>query len=229
VALSRLTSLDGLVLYSPIKADNISTDNRVLSFIQTEQTEDTLSAILQAEQILFTNRMLVHSFEWLKMIAGMQELINGYDARKIPDKQSAVQWAQEILSKIRAHSDIAKKFSRQLKELLVSDAGNNYLHLKERVVSAQNYFDEQLLQLESLVHAHKEKYAAQKKVKKYKTELNGLINLIERKRKELKNAVDMADDLHRIKGKDQALVANRELLNTGQNQPAPAPGEHLHQ
>ena len=195
VALSRLRSLDGLILLSPIRSDNVINDPRIMSFIDTELSKERLAEILQAGQILYTNRMLVQSFEWSKMLSGMREFIQAHDKRKIPEKEQALQWAQEIYSMVRGHSDIARKFSAQLKALLVSDATNNYSHLQLRIRSAEKYFDEQLRQLEALVHAHKEKYAVHKKVKKYKKELNALISLFQRKGKELKNAVEMADNL----------------------------------
>lgn len=229
VALSRLTSLEGLKLYSQITPDSIRCDSRVLNFIQTEQTEESLTKILQAEQIIFTNRMLLQSFEWLKMISGVREFIGKYDRRKIPEKEEAVKWAQNIFSKINEDNNIAKKFSRQLKELLVTDAENQYQHLQERVLSAQKYFEEQLSQLESLIHVHKEKYDTHKKVKKYKRELITLTHLLERKRKELRNAVDMAQDLCLLKEKDQASAENRELSHTAQNQSPLLPEALAHQ
>src|SRR6476660_9824373 len=49
VALSRLTSLAGLVLYSRIHPSSINTDTRVIEFTRLEQEEDQLAQELQQE------------------------------------------------------------------------------------------------------------------------------------------------------------------------------------
>lgn len=85
------------------------------------------------------------------------------------------------------------------------------------------------MQTQALVHAHIEKYSTKKKSKKYLTELKGLSNVFSRKRKELKNAVDMAQHLSVSKEKDRALAPNPGLLHTVQNLPLPLHEELPHQ
>lgn len=218
VALSRLTSLDGLVLYSPINAGSISSDQRVISFIESEQSEEQLNKILQHEQVLFSNRFLLQSFEWLKLIASIKDLLYGYKTRTIPEKEDAAKWAGGLLNIAIQQETTAKKFSIQLKQLLIDESDNGFILLGERTVAAQKYFDEQLNQLSALVIAHREKYTGKKKSKKYVTELNSLRGSIERKRLELKNAVEMASNLKNIKETDQASVSSRELPNNDQGQ-----------
>lgn len=228
VALSRLTSLDGLVLYSQINTGSISSDPRVIEFIRNEQSEESLIKILEQEQILFSNRFLLQSFEWIKVISSIKELIRDYNTRTIPEKEEAIKWAAEILNIAQKQSETAKKFSVQLKQLLV-DNKDHYSHLHERVIAAQTYFDEQLAQLNALIASHREKYTGKKKVKKYITELNSLRGTIERKRRELKNAAEMAGNLKNIKEKDQASASTRELLNIDQGQISLLPVTPLHQ
>lgn len=217
VALSRLTSLDGLVLYSRIAPDNISTDPRVISFTQNEQKENELLSLLQQEQRLFANRMLLQSFEWLKLINEIQVFIGGYDKRVIPKKEDAVKWAADILKIVKTQDDIAKKFSRQLKQILIQTTVKDDTQLKERTLAAQSYFDKELSQIVSLIQLHKEKYTSKKKVKKYQSDLSSLKSIIERKRKELINAVEMAGNIFIIREKDQASGQNLELPNNVQS------------
>jgi hypothetical protein len=228
VALSRLTSLDGLILYSQINNNSISSDPRVIEFIQKELSEESLIKILEQEQILYSNRFLLKSFEWIKVITAIKELISDYNSRVIPNKEEAVKWAGEILNMALKQNDTAKKFSVQLKQLMV-ESEDNYDRLNERVLKAQEYFDEQLAQLNALIASHREKYTGKKKVKKYITELNSLRGTIERKRRELKNAVEMADNLKNIKEKDQASASHQELLHIDQGQISLLPATPLHQ
>lgn len=216
VALSRLTSLDGLVLYSQINQGSISTDARVVSFTQEELGEKELQTLLEQEQKLFAHRMLLKSFEWLKLLSEMRLFINGYNKRKIPNPEEAVKWSNDILSILLAQAETAKKFTRQLQEIIKTNDGDS-THLKDRVLAAQTYFDKELGQVIALIDAHKEKFATKKRVKKYKTELGSLAGLVERKRKELKNAVGMAENIFHLKEKDPALGQHQESLHISQN------------
>jgi hypothetical protein len=229
VALSRLTSLDGLVLYSKIRTDNISTDPMVVSFAQHHQKESELLLLLEQEQRIFANRMLLQSFDWLKMLQELQAFIKGYDKRKIPDKEDAVKWSGDILRIAITQSETAKKFSKQLKQILAETADGDYSRLKERINAAQAYFDKELAQLITLITTHKEIYAARKRAKKYNAELNDLINIAERKRKELKNAVAMAENILHIKEKDQSSGQIPGSQHISQSPGHPVAEEPLHQ
>ena len=72
VALSRLTSLKGLVLYSRIQQDSISTDQRVISYTLREKNTNALQAILREEQLAYTGKLLLQSFNWSKIIHATQ-------------------------------------------------------------------------------------------------------------------------------------------------------------
>lgn len=228
VALSRLTSLNGLVLHSPVHRHSITTDPMVISFTQTEQKENELLLLLEQEQKVFASRTILRSFEWQKLINEIKTFIKGYDKRKIPNKEDAVKWSADILNKVIAHDSTAKKFTRQLNDIIRNSGDDNKL-LNERVLKAQIYFDEELAQLIALINSHKEKFTATKKGKKYKSELNNLISAIERKQKELGNAVSMTADIFIIREKDLSSDRHPELPHTGQN-PTPHSAEApLHQ
>ncbi|HET7897380.1 MAG TPA: helicase, partial [Flavisolibacter sp.] len=67
VALSRCTSLEGLVLHSRIFANAISTDRRVLEFASREEDDEALQALLREEKEKFQAEMMVKTFNWSKV------------------------------------------------------------------------------------------------------------------------------------------------------------------
>ena len=64
VALSRLKSLDGLILRSPINTDSLFTDEKVAGYVSGQEKPEELTNTLEQEQRLYLERMLLHSFDF---------------------------------------------------------------------------------------------------------------------------------------------------------------------
>lgn len=217
VALSRLTSLAGLILYSKIHPDSISTDPRVIQFTQHEKNAGVLQSILKQEQFVFTERMLMLAFSWSKVINGFEKMADSYTARTIEGKVFAAKWASEMLAKTLTQDQIARKFVKQIQQLLsFSDQGNHAL-LRERIISAEKYFSDQLTILHDLLDKHIKEFKMQKRVKQYLLDLEKLNSLISLKKKELKNALEMVEDLVTLKETDPSTGSIPVPLHTDQN------------
>ena len=96
MALSRLTSLDGMVLRSRILPHCIRTDHRVLEFAAQTYDEDSLELLLQAEQKKFVEQSLVHTFDWSKLVDTLQQHLEQYEHRQIHEKGAAMRWAEAL-------------------------------------------------------------------------------------------------------------------------------------
>src|SRR5690606_26979233 len=101
VALSRLTSLDGLVLLSKIHPHNIGNDERVRQFAGNELGEEEMNEILQAEQHLFLRLSIKKPFEWDKLLRAVEQLAESYEERLLPEKQSAQLWCGVLLHQLQ--------------------------------------------------------------------------------------------------------------------------------
>ena len=141
VALSRLTSLAGLVLFSRIHAQAITTDERVLEFSKNEMAEEIMQRELQQHQKVFISRSLLQSFGWDKLIESFQQHVEDYEHRLIPGREEAVKWANGIQGKLEEQQEVATKFNRQLEKLLVSAADDGYKQLHVRIGAAVSYFN----------------------------------------------------------------------------------------
>jgi len=140
VALSRLTSLEGLILYSPIHPHCIHTDARVLEFTRSEKEMDLLQQELQQEQKIFLERSLLQTFDWTKFVENFEDHVEDSASLKLTDSEQHVQWAKKLLQATRQQQDFANKFIRQLEQLIPNAAGDGYAFLHQRVKAGAEYF-----------------------------------------------------------------------------------------
>ena len=99
VALSRLTSMEGLVLYSKINPQCISTDERVLQFAASAPSEEVLESHLKEEQKRFVENSLVQTFDWSKLVYTLHLHLEEYEHRQIHGRAEAYLWAEKLLRK----------------------------------------------------------------------------------------------------------------------------------
>jgi hypothetical protein len=137
VALSRCTSLDGLVLHSKIFPHAIATDKRVLEFAQREANDDYLEQLLKEEKEKFQAEMLVKTFNWSKVLTALREWKENILGKKLPDVDAAFALSNEMIGKAIEQASVAEKFQTQLQQIL--STGNKDL-LHQRVNKAILYF-----------------------------------------------------------------------------------------
>jgi hypothetical protein len=206
VALSRLTSLEGLVLHSRIHPNSISTDHRVLDFVKSEQSEQQLEEVLKEEQQSFVKHSLLKGFNWQKVddaILAQKENILG---RNLPKKEQGLAWITGLHTSVEEINEVSKKFVRQLEQLYL---GEGYPQLHERTKAAVEYFskavDEKLI---ALVDVHFEEMKKEKKVKKYLNETAELKKVILRQKQVLQHTLELAEGLMKA-DKDLMLQAEK--------------------
>lgn len=206
VALSRLTSLDGLVLYSRIHTQSIYTDERVLAFSKIEKQEDELEETLKEEQRLYLSRSLTNAFNCTKLSERITQHYDDYAHRLIPDKNESVLWAQRLLSSFTQMKEVSEKFYRQLQGLLQQTVPDAYSKLHERVGAASAYFTKSLDELLDSLRQHKKEMQVKQKVKKYIKELYHLELDLTRQKTAVQHASNIAEGLMRGTAIDELLL-----------------------
>jgi hypothetical protein len=176
VALSRCTSLEGLVLHSRIFPHSIATDPRVLEFAQKEANDAYLENLLKEEKLKFQGDALIKAFNWQKPVKAILEWKELIPGRKLPNAEEALNLNKEILDKIRQQAGIAEKFVVQLQQVLIS--GNTDL-LLQRVNKAIPYLAKEMV--DEVLHPMQQhlsslQYAS--KVKKYYKEVQMIEGVI---------------------------------------------------
>ncbi len=195
VALSRLTGMEGLILYSKILPQSISTDERVLAFSKSELNKELLKENLQVEQKIFISRSLLKFYEWEKLVETFNEFDEELIHRQVTDKHSVKAWAKGLIEKISEQNEVAKKFVLQLEGLLATAEFDNYQHLHHRIESASNFFINALNEIIALIKLHLEENKLKKKTKKYLSGLQTLLIVSERKKIQLKQSIQFAEAL----------------------------------
>ncbi len=197
VALSRLTTMDGLVLYSRILPQSIKTDERVIAFSTKEVKEDVLEQQLLKEQKIFIGRSLVKSYDWSKLHDEVNEFNEAFEHRLIPDKYAALEWAAKLCGVVSQQQEIARKFNGQLNQLLTTAMEDNYLQLHERVLAATQYFLKPLEESITSIKDHLQEYKVKQRVRKYVKDLKDLLLSFERKKQQVQQSLMIAEGLRK--------------------------------
>lgn len=232
VALSRLTSLQGLVLLSPINNSSITTDTRIQKFTGTEIPPSEMYRMLAEEKKKYLQQLLLNSFDCKTLLHQVQQHATSYEVRKIPEKEKAFAWAQLLLNQTLAVEEVADRFKNKLRGLLVAD-NNSTEVLKERTAAAGAYFEKEIHdRLLQPLENNIAEYKVKPKAKRYLADLRKLQTNVLRKQEQIKHAAKLVADAGAVFNLEnlQLLLAkdkktDRELNRQTPNRQKPAKGE----
>jgi len=173
VALSRLRSLDGLVLLSTFRMNGMQTDNDVLDFASQKADEATLSATFETESRLFIRDFLLDTFQWNGLVSGWKEHTESYRKEAKGDKAKNAMWAQQQLTQLAECAQSARKFQSQLSHLF-SATDPDLAFALLRFEAAISYFQPLLEKIVEAVFWKMEEVARWKKGRQFYQELEEL-------------------------------------------------------
>ena len=174
VALSRLRSLEGLVLLSPIQMNGISNDQDVMAYANNKAVESSLEKVLEIETKNYIHHFLKNSFNWNDLAQAWRnhQFSYGQETEKSVKSKQAV-WAQSQAKVVWELLDPASKFMQQLDRLFASK-DIDFKHITERIHAAIQYF---LKPMDQLVNEILWKMEEIKRIKKAKTLFDELLLL----------------------------------------------------
>jgi len=196
VALSRLRSLDGLVLRTKIDPNVISTDREIVTFTSGSNQPDTLPLLLKTNQRSYILRLIEATFEFERI-----STLNKYIQRSQHDSltmDGATPVLQQLATAFETEKDNTAKFRRQLHSLLEQ---NSYPQLLERLKRGSNYYKEFLWKQVRLLLIHIKDVDGKKGTKSYMTSLMDLDLVFTKKLEELDKVVHLAECI--IEDRDQ--------------------------
>ncbi|QZK89047.1 AAA family ATPase [Flavobacterium sp. CHNK8] len=140
VALSRLRTLNGLVLLSALRMNGISNDQDVMDYANNKASEDFLANALHFETKNFIHQYLVQSFDWNDVAQEWRNHRFSYneDAQNSEKSKHAV-WAKNQANAMDELLEPSQKFIKQL-HLLFSQETADLNHIAGRVQAAYAYF-----------------------------------------------------------------------------------------
>lgn len=194
VALSRLRTLEGMYLSTRIPASAITTDGRVLAFARSMPGLEQLRQQLVQSRLHHYQARILQAFDLRILISQYTTHLDAFEHRMFPGKESARRLAMKWMTEITQLEDIAARFRQQLQTLL-ADNGQAYL-LQERLKAGQHYFQKEIKKkLEDPLLKHQDRISAEKKTKKYVTDLAQMIQVVERVQAAMENAVEVAKEI----------------------------------
>ncbi|WP_264552890.1 helix-turn-helix domain-containing protein [Flavobacterium sp. N2038] len=177
VALSRLTSLNGLILLSPIQMNGLSNDQDVMDYALNKATEEVLKNSLHFETKNFIHNYLVNSFNWTDLAQEWRNHRFSYNENAATsEKAKHAIWAHKRLETIDGLVDPSQKFIQQLNKIFSKEAVDLYF-VQERVEAAYDYFFKPMDKLVSDLLSKMAEIQKFKKVKEFYEELAFLDDL----------------------------------------------------
>lgn len=221
VALSRLRSLEGLVLTSLLGGHGLRQDQNVLLFSKTKENQGDLQQRVSADMDAFLLAYLQECFDLSRLDNSVYEHVHSYtkDINRSA-KQKHHKWAGKLLKELielRGHAD---KFLAQLRRLSADRSTAGMQVLLERVNAAEKYFapkleafsdnifermelvklDKQVLEfLSELLEMEALFYEQYKKMKKAQALLGSIIEKRDFKKEDVDKLVDLAARGQRMK------------------------------
>jgi RecA/RadA recombinase len=108
VALSRCTSLDGLVLQTPIAHRQIMTDPQVIRYSTNLKTISELNQLLETEKSIHTKLQITRSFSFSKIREAISVWAAAIGEQKSPDTK-AIQLSGKLMAKAMSLDELADK------------------------------------------------------------------------------------------------------------------------
>lgn len=142
VALSRCTSLGGMVLQSKVRSSSLHSDNRIVAFSQSRSSSAHLQNELNAAKRNYQLSLLLTIFDLALSLENCKEL-NAY----LKEHQSSfngetIEWAMELRQIIGDMQEVALKFQAQLRNLFLQTSGEE--QIQERIKAAAIFFRSKL-------------------------------------------------------------------------------------
>lgn len=175
VALSRVRSLEGLVLRSVINPSNIFTNQSVVDYSRRKLTGNEYDELLRESQRLYLMNLLLETFDWTVIREQATTLKNETGEKNIADKQEAVEFLNALSMACSMHQEVAAKFQGQLNNLLAKSPVA-LQQVDERTEKATSWFIAKLeKQVLNPLENHIKLWTAKKRTKKYIQQCKALL------------------------------------------------------
>jgi nucleoside-triphosphatase THEP1 len=194
VALSRLTSLKGLVLKSPVNFNSLKTDSTIKTYSQSKADVPTLHSMYAQESTLFFKNHVIRSFNFNVLLSHFKSQLESYHAKKKTAKQEYSNWCEAIYLDLLKEKEVTDKFIEQLYKIF--DLSNYQDVLQQRVHAASKHFKPII---EQFIKRVKEHHSEIKKkptpLKTYLKEIEDLEKALQKQRLMMEKSESLVNSL----------------------------------
>lgn len=171
VALSRLRSLEGLILRTRVQAEVIYSDPKVVDFTQGTSHQAELGELLSQNQRQYLGRLIQETFEFESLLRSIKQFDKDQESSLEFEDESMQKDLPVIYGKLESEGENTRKFRNQLLVLLQNQ---EEAKLQERIGKGADYYLVFLEQILEQLMLHQAKVADFSRMKTYQ---NGLEEL----------------------------------------------------
>lgn len=208
VALSRLRSLNGLILLSPIQLNGISSDTEVLNYANNKANETVLEQSLAIETKHFLRIELSKSFDFRQLAQQWRNHLFSYNNEIGNSTKSKYKiWAQQNETIVAALLETSQKFINQIQKICYQET-IDIPFLAERCEAAYHYYFKTLdYQVDDLLL----KIAEVSQLKKVKTFHDELLELEEI---QVKTVLQLKKSVLLVKNLRNGIPFNKKTMSS---------------
>lgn len=175
VALSRLTSLAGLVLSSPFPVKGFHPNEQLLQFIEKKPEMRALEREIDRKSRTYILKTVMAAFTFQPLVDSIQHHVDSYTKNAKKSKKHAYKgWAVEIMNETQPLKNIADKFLLQLERITTTTQSDYTPLLHQRLIAANGYFEPILSKISNRIMKQSQKLQDKKGLKMYANELRDL-------------------------------------------------------
>jgi hypothetical protein len=208
VALSRLRSIEGLVLRSRINPGVISTDKTIAAYSKDSHKPEALPVLMRQEQLNFLRQVLAKTFDFSPISKEIEWFRKNHEEEFIATEMKPV--PTQIDEALAAERINTEKFVNQLAGFW---NGGSLDKLLERVEKGAAYYKAHITNLLKLLLAHIRETQQRKRVKTYLSHLTELDQMLSKKLEEFEKALFLAHAIIHQKN-DYDFSARQQQLQT---------------
>ena len=172
VALSRLTSLDGLVLTASVPHNGLQPSAELRNYMTNKKEAGELAKAYTDESQRFIGEYVLQTFNFSGLLRLFSAHVESYNKdEKRSAKQKYFSWAKDIQGEIIKTKEVADKFLAQLESIIKPKQPGYLDFLQKRLVAAKDYFEPNLKGFSEKIFQHIRDLKSEKGVKQYLNEL----------------------------------------------------------
>lgn len=191
VALSRLVSLEGLVLSARLPWSGPAQAEALKQFVQRKETDPQPEAILPLEIRHFIRDTALKAFNFGHLMSHLRYLSDTGDKKEKKPGKKQRDWARVMESELLPVKETADKFRDQLKRLFKSTDDNYLTLVNTRMEAARGYFDPLIRELSDKVQKQIGILEKEKKNKTFHTKLKDMERLIHKQKLTMAKAEEL--------------------------------------
>lgn len=211
VALSRLRSLDGLVLLKPFRLNGLQNDSQVAGYGSVKADTSQLNQLLEGSSRAYIHNRLYEAFDWYEYLISWTDLhlgmkFQGDKSEKGKDKK----WVEEQFNIAEQTAGAAKKFQNQLNKLF-HDANLQLDFIGQRIDQAYDYFFPVLDNQVYLLLKRNAELGRVKRSKQYIEELSEVLERIVKMVQEMKKLKVLFRTIQNGSSWDKSIFSDKDI------------------